>query len=426
MDPVAQYGDKSDPGSHRRFPIDPGFLPEFLTTDITTPGVIWRLGQDYDVSDGWITFYSDPLALNIRRVAKNSEGGELFFEFLLWGLQVTEDIDAVTQFFGTMAGVVVDSTAIAKDTMNVAWDFRVEGATQRNICRALSLLTSTDYVDRAGRVGDVYTEGDRICVRTDSGLYTAPHSASALVNTGEYVEANQTIFNTFSIKEGNEEIDFRDFEGLAVGENHAPGFPGGLLFVNELVPVTRIHAPNWRAVLSEEGSWLLIDGSDTVVGSVDTEQAARDIIDTIPPDLYTFYVGGQLATVNQFLLKLNGVLGTGNSFMDNLISRYGRVPNTINPFDEIRDAYFKHSSVFIKIRQDVLDGRQTAQLLSVLNRTMPAGSGFFVIVEPPEFEEGLDIGASGGEDVTLFYVPEDPESGHSGFNETVLPAPLLV
>ena len=133
----------------------------------------------------------------------------------------------------------------------MAWDLRIEGATVRNVNRLLSLLTDVDHVHTAGAVKDIYTEGNKVCVRTDTAVYTAPTGTAVLVNIGDSIEASQIIFDAFVVRQGNEEIDFEDFEGVALGSSHLPNLNGDLFFVNDLVPVTRIRHPDWFSVRSQ-------------------------------------------------------------------------------------------------------------------------------------------------------------------------------
>jgi hypothetical protein len=249
---VAVYGKDKTGTTDRRFQIDPDFNPEFLTTGINSPRTVWRKGQDYEIKGGWIRFFKDPLGLpELSKHPFPAADGQTLYEFLMWGFQVTEDINALSNFFGSLARYCGPSSPQTRLAIDVAWDLRVEGATVRNVNRMLSVLTDVDYVHDGGVVGDIYTEGDRVCVRTSSDVYTAPAGTTVLVSIGERLEADQLIFNSFVVRLGNEEIDFEEFEGLALDSQHLPSLAGGLLFVNDLVPVSRDRHPDWFTVRSQ-------------------------------------------------------------------------------------------------------------------------------------------------------------------------------
>jgi hypothetical protein len=187
----------------------------------------------------------------VEKRTKIDADGQVFYTFFLWGFQVTEDIKALNKFFGNMVGYCGASSTATKAAINVAWDLRIGGTTVRNVHRLLSLLTDVDHVHTAGKVVDVYTEGNKVCVRTDTAVYTAPTGTTVLVNIGDSVVASQIIFDAFVIRQGNEEIDFEDFEGVALGSSHLPHLNGDLFFVNDLVPVSREKHPDWFTVRSQ-------------------------------------------------------------------------------------------------------------------------------------------------------------------------------
>jgi hypothetical protein len=167
----------------------------------------------------------------------------------------------------------------------------------------------------------------------------------------------------------------------------------------------------------------ILNADGDITGYVDTEAEAKGLLALVPEDIFTFFVGGETDITNTFMLQLNGLLGSPTSFFESLGERYGRVPSQINPFKEIQAACFKHAVFFIKIRPDVLDGRRTIQLLSVLQRTLPAGAGVFIIVEHRAITEAVDM-SNAGETYSVFYAPDIPNEGYTGADETILVAPL--
>ena len=164
--------------------------------------------------------------------------------------------------------------------------------------------------------------------------------------------------------------------------------------------------------------FYIVNQQGLIIGFVETEQEALALLAQVPDDIYTFFVGGLPTDVEKFMFDLNGGAGASPTFFEMLKDKYGRIPNSIVPFDEIKDAYFKHTGFFLKLRLDVLDTRLAAQLLSVLRRTVPAGSAFFVLIEKREIEEEFNIAGS-GEEFTVFYAPELPEEYQETFGETL-------
>jgi hypothetical protein len=248
----AIYGQENTAIDSRRFPINPGYEPRYLATSIDDPGDIMQLGVDYEIDDGWITFIKNPEILpSLQTKAKTGADQQTYLQFLLWGFQVEEDINALCTYFGTMAKVCGPSDPWTKEIVNVAWDLRVSGASVRNVQRVMAVLTHTDYVYTAGKVLDVYTAGDRICVQTDTQVYTAPIEARALVVKGDSITEDQAIFDTFSIHLATEDIPGDDFDGLSLGPGYMPALRAPILFPNARVDIDKIRHPGWFTVRSQ-------------------------------------------------------------------------------------------------------------------------------------------------------------------------------
>jgi hypothetical protein len=165
---------------------------------------------------------------------------------------VEEDIQAVCNYFGTIAGICGESSDDLNTAVNIAWDLRVEGATVRNIHRMLALMTDTDYVDQTGTIQEIFEEGDKQCVLTENAVYTAPASANVLIPAGSTIQEGDFLFDTYIVKGGTELIDFEDFEALTLG----PGLvgnvsPQGLLFENTLVDIVQEAHPDSISVIPD-------------------------------------------------------------------------------------------------------------------------------------------------------------------------------
>lgn len=168
----------------------------------------------------------------------------------------------------------------------------------------------------------------------------------------------------------------------------------------------------------------ILNGDGLIVGYVETDAEAKALIDSVPDDIYTFFVGGLQKDIDKFFLDVNSDTGDYTPFFSMLAAKYGKIPDTIIPLEEIKDAYLNNNTVFLKLRVELLDSRLVAQLLSVLRRTVPAGSSFFVLVERREIEEGLTI--SDDEDlVDVFYSPDIPDELNDQFAEVLIQSQVL-
>jgi len=246
----ATYGQLLTDLPDYRYDFPEGFSPAYLAVGITQPGAILTLGVDYEVEGSTIIFHEDPL--DTPNIQKHASGvlkdGTTIFRFILFGFQVSQDIQAFCDFFATMAGVCGPTSPIMERAMNTAWDLRVDGATSRNINRTLALLTATDYVDQTGKIEAIYLEGDRICVLTDNAVYTAPAEAQVLYEVGDTIREGYFVFDTYLVKDGADYIDFPDFEGLTLGPGFVPGLHG-LFFENSIVDVVKTQHPSGFSIV---------------------------------------------------------------------------------------------------------------------------------------------------------------------------------
>lgn len=162
----------------------------------------------------------------------------------------------------------------------------------------------------------------------------------------------------------------------------------------------------------------IVNKDGYVIGWVDTNAEANALLEQVPDDIYTFFVGGLPDEVESFILQLNTADEEGLTFFDRLVLKYGKVPEKINPMQEIKDTFLRYNTFFIKLRGDLLNDRTVGQMFSVLHRTLPAGSAFFVLLERSNIDEGLVDSASEGAEI--FYALDADEGVDDNFGERVL------
>lgn len=247
---TAIYGKTLTALSEYVYPIATDLIPPYLSVSVLGDELVLQSGVDYEISEGKITFKNDPLTLaNVVKRPLVNEDGELKYQFMLWSFQTEYDVYALRDFFGAVAGVCGESTQQYKDAVNLAWDLRVDGASKENILRVLSLAAGVDFVDQAGTVIDIYMEGDKVCVRTETAVYTAPININVLVSIGTSIEIGEIIFDAYSIRFGKEDVDFNDFGGLSLDDDFLERTYKETLFIsNSQVDLTKRHAPDWSYV----------------------------------------------------------------------------------------------------------------------------------------------------------------------------------
>ena len=166
--------------------------------------------------------------------------------------------------------------------------------------------------------------------------------------------------------------------------------------------------------------WNIYNKNDRLIGYIEDDEDALALQAQNPKDLFEFYAGGLPQDVDTFIEDLNE---GSPSFFDALAVKYGKVPDDISPFNEIRDLYVGGNSFFIKIKCDEVNMKMASQLFCVLDNTINSGSDFFVIFEKAEIEETYTMDTV-SEDVGIFYAISNTDTGMD-ISETQLLAPRL-
>lgn len=168
--------------------------------------------------------------------------------------------------------------------------------------------------------------------------------------------------------------------------------------------------------------YRIYDESNRLVGYIEDDDQIEQWLATLPEDYYTFPVGALASDAQTFMLRLNS-RAAGESFFDLLKTKYGRVPEQINAFTEIRDLLFGQNAFFVKVRKSFTDMTILGQLLTVLRNTLAAGSTFFVILEPDTLQDEYFVDDI-AEALGLFYVPAVTETV-SDMSESIIASPVV-
>jgi len=385
-DPTLLYGLTTDDPDSPRFPIG-DFVPPYLSTSILEPGHVLTLGTDYTVEDGYIQFRESPLRDEniLKTVVVDSESS--YRTFMYWGFRSEEDQKDLCSFFGTIAGICGFSSEDLKAAINIAWDLRVSGASESLVNRLFSLLAHVDYVHTGGIVQEIYTEGDRRCVRTKTDIYTGPVNSDVTVAQGQTISKNDTLFESFQIRPGSDILDSDFLSGLTLGKGYIQlTSGGGMFFKNSYVPIYTYFPEGWYRLERDGTNFIVYNSDDNIIDTV-PESEATALIDAAPPLSYGFEVGGHPEDVTDFLAKLNLPDSSGITFFDRLASKWGKIPDTIRPFEEMRDFYLQANSLFVKMTSQLFPSNVTAQLLNVLKAIIPAGTTFFLNQEVTEEDD---------------------------------------
>jgi uncharacterized protein YdcH (DUF465 family) len=431
------YGDLDLNPINPVFPIGE-FTPKYLTTNLLDPDNVYQIDIDYRIINDQIVFLKNPLNdLNVDKVQiYDEETEQLRRTFQLWGFKSSEDIQALCDFYGTVAGVCSDSSDVLKEAINLAWDLRLEAVSDTLLKRTLSLISGVDYVHTGGVILDIYVEGDKVIVQVPDAVYTAPIGCEAIVEEGQTIVEGQEIFDAYSIIFPNQMLPEGMPEGIALGRGYIPALENSVLLPNKRVDIFRFKQKDWYEVLRINPTTFNKYNRDGNIIEAIPESEATAEIDAAPPQEYRFAADGLEQDLDTFFRILNEkhesqetfvnscdeieTFTTNKHFFDKLADKYGKIPDSINPLAEFRDCYLNDNVIFLQINKVQVDNAILSQMLNILSKTVAAGSTFITLVGLTAAADENITSQGFAEAVEVFYIVDIDETDTSTKAEAVI------
>ena len=348
------YGDPNIYGGHQAGIYRIGsFVPRYLTDSLLSPTVVYFLGKDYYIAHEAIIFYTSPVFdSRITKELLADSAGVPRSSFDLWGFKVAEDIQAAQRFYGSVMGISAPSSRETKEAINVTYRMHADGVSDTLLNATLCLLSGTDPVVADGIIRDIYVEGDRKCIRTDTHIYTAPIDATIQALLGDSIKAGQTIFGSFVVY-SPEEVLPASITELPLREALLPGFSDEIILSNSLVPITETNGTYTFPITATAEDEILF------MANLNTDQ---------PVTVYSVDAcGNQVADVKYL------------NFFDEVAAHYGKVPAEFNAVDYFRKTQLSPNLVIIAIHTPISNVQLTCQLTKALHRTYPAGGALYFL-----------------------------------------------
>jgi hypothetical protein len=406
------------------YPLSPSFkignfIPPYLSISIASPSSVLTLDVDYTVTNGWLKFKNNPIDNpDIKKIIIN-DGTQTYTAFSLWGFNTLEDQNDICNFFGSIIGISGYNDEKVKEVINLVWDIRVNGLTTARLHSLFCLLTGVDPVTEEGVVKDIYEEGDSVCVQTDNNLYIAPKETTVLTAVGKTIYPYTLIFDAFDIRYGTEVLESSFLAGLTIDKGYIYlQHGGGIHFLNERMPVETYKPKGWYS-LERDGLNFIVRNRNGNITKIIPEGEATDFIDNLPYTHYRFAVGGHPKDVEDLMTRLNTRDENGMTFFEQLKLKYGKIPENINPFEELRDLYLQTNSLFIKLNNEIFEDGLSSQIFKNIRSLIPAGTTLFLSKELPILEEIYTGNSS--ESLDVFYIAEVDELEAGSKTELLAP-----
>jgi hypothetical protein len=398
-------------GTETRFslPIDPSLknIP-FILSSPYNPEIVLQVNIDYRIEGSFIYFNSNPFTAGFNsRVVEGAAGPTT--GIAMWFYNSDKDYKDLQYIFAEPVKVSAQSDRYFKNVVNSIWNLRIEGGTICNVTSLLNNITDCDTPRTAEAVRDIFTEGGRKWVRTDTHLYSAPEAATVMYSIGDMIEPCQPLFDAVKIYTGLDDISKAEFPAMHLGEGFVgTDFPGGITIENEDYPF-----PSKKLLIYDEQGAALVEDISVLYYNYLINRVNGYIIDLLVTDTEIPYTlidsywdlpfRGQEASVIDFKNYIAGIQAqvSGAGIADIAISNnLGQVPTTINLFKEYQKNIFRNNAFFLVINTSLIpEGVDPSIFLTYVKYTIPAyttmltfmGSESTVSYTASNINESLDV-----------------------------------
>lgn len=221
------------------------------------PSLVWTRHVDFELSDGQLTFRTDPFQNPL--VAKRElfeDGVAVDREAGLWLFHGDWDRQTLNEQFAYALKLTLESTEASKNLLNALLDGLAAGTTMRDIHFAWSALTGVPLiVEPEETVEEVVEEGDRLLIVTDQHVYDFPAGSTALVAAGDVRRAGDLLVDTLRFFDFHRGTIPVEVASLTLGHEFlGAGYYSGLTFHDRDVPLqSSVVAGRTRVEFSLDG-----------------------------------------------------------------------------------------------------------------------------------------------------------------------------
>lgn len=298
------------------------------------PTLMWVRGTHFDIVDGELRLYSDPMQDSFRQ-HMTTEDGETVMLIDMWYVHTEVDENYLADFFGRVIGMLTPSNPYYRKILNAVYDLLQEGATRARVAGFLGAILDTDAALVDGVASAIWNEGGRSWVAIGDTVHSCPGESREVVSVGDTLQIGDPLFDTFTVTAGRSQVDPGDFPQIVLG----PAF---------------LETPSGKAL--------------------SFENAAVEVDD------YRFPVGGDQDDVDAFWLSAEEQATLRGIDLHEAIIGSQHKPYVVNPFDIIRANFLATSTMFITLDISAIPDRNALKLLRYLDATVPSSTTYMLNV----------------------------------------------
>lgn len=361
---------------------------------LSRPSLTYQRGVDFTLSEGVISFASNPFDDSRVAIREVYEGSDVVDrEAGLWVFKGEFDWEHEFYHFGYVLGLRLESSAEYRDFVNAVLDAIVRGTSEKELQLAIAAITGTPVVvDAEETVELIKTDLRYKIVVTDKNVYKFQTSATVIVEVGDTVYAGDQLVDTvqfFDLNRG----ETPDIFAVTVGLGFLPGgFADGLTFLNKDVPL-----------------------------DVTTELGRTKV---------TFELGGLPTDVERFwtLVHEKGV-ADGTTLANLLDGRLepstepiaANMPATINPLEFLIENVLRYNAYIVKIKVSNARGGLSMHNTRLLRKIVPPWTAMILLLEL-ESDETIEMDGEGTEEAPGYSETTESFIGADVEEESITPS----
>ena len=238
---VRLYGGRSN-SSIQKLDINSQFVHASVLTDTPVePTVLYACGTDFwfDRDSSSLQFRIDPFTVENMPIVDilDADGIVSDREISLWAFDAETDVDAMSDRFGILVGLLSTSSEMYSKLVNSALDMLVDGPSLSAFKSFMMALAGERAIQKNTEVvEDVVMAGEEWIVATDQNVYTFSGNATPIVEVGDTLRLGDMLSDAVEVITQLPQLESLD--GLMLDERFCLSCDGECLgFGNEDVPV---------------------------------------------------------------------------------------------------------------------------------------------------------------------------------------------
>lgn len=175
----------------------------YVGNRITTPSRALIYGQDFEISNGRITFVKDPLQDSSWQVTSDASGNQTIS---MWGWAAKYELQFGYRYGGYTVGIHAENSPRTHELAQAVGDRLAAGATVGRFLNTLGAVVGSPTANLAETVSEIGQDWAGYWVATPTQIYRVPEGATPTVSVGQQLQFGQSLCDGINYAECNQGV----------------------------------------------------------------------------------------------------------------------------------------------------------------------------------------------------------------------------